>query len=232
MLNHWYLTICLGLAASHLALRVVADPAAATTTSLPLRIDHQFRAPGDPNGVFDSRFNDAEVLLDLGYNAQAGRYAEATVPFATLAGGPFYPAGSTGRTWMDAHAAALREEMSEMKTAGLVVLNHIDFILLPKAVVDAYAAQICVPPKTAAPCSLQFNDVMVKILDVMFTELFAMYPDLDGVIIRFVIIGNMLYVIYVVQVVSNGVATCSSFTRTGRLTRNHDCVCVLTTLPW
>ena len=171
--------VCLGL----LALGVVSDSAA---TSLPLRIDHQFRAPGDPNGVFDSRFNDAEALLDLGYNAQAGRYAEATVPFATLAGGPYYPAGSLGRTWMDAHAAALREEMSEMKKAGLVVLNHIDFILLPKAVVDTYAAQICVPPKTAAPCSLQFNDAMVKILTVMFTELFAMYPDLDGVIIRFV----------------------------------------------
>ena len=33
-----------------------------------LRIDHQFDAPGDPHGVFDSRFNDPEALKAFGYN--------------------------------------------------------------------------------------------------------------------------------------------------------------------
>ena len=125
--------------------------------------------------------------MDLlaGYNAQAGRYAETTVPFDTLAGGPYYPKGSAGRTWMDAHKVALQEEMASMKAAGLTVLNHIDFIVLPKAVASHFASRICVPPiKPGKPCSFQFNKVMAEIAHAMFTELFSMYPDLDGILVR------------------------------------------------
>ena len=163
---------------------VVTIFATASAFSLPLRIDHQFRGQGDPLGVFDSRFNDGEMLKDLGYVAQAGRYAETTVPFDTLEGGPFYPNGSPGRAWMDSYAMALKKEMATMKAAGLTVLNHIDFVVLPHAVAQKYGSRICVPPKTSPPCSFQFNKDLVHIVRTMFAEMFSMFPDLDGIIIR------------------------------------------------
>ena len=122
-------------------------------TALPLRIDHQFRAPGDPNGVFDSRFNDPEVLKSYRYTAQAGRYSEVAVPFDTLPGPKLFPVGSEGRAWMDAYAAVLQQNMAETKAAGLQVLNHMDFIVLPRLVLERYASEVCIgggPP----PCAL------------------------------------------------------------------------------
>ena len=152
--------------------------------SLKWIIDHQFDAPGDPNGVFDSRFNDPEALKSYGYNAKAGRYAEAAVSFDTLPGGPWFPKGNTTRSWMDGYAKALKNQMTAAKAAGLTVLNHMDFIALPRTIVEANAAKICVPPQTAPPCLLLFNDVMKSLLATMFDEMFEIFPELDGLLIR------------------------------------------------
>jgi hypothetical protein len=151
---------------------------------LATRIDHQFRAPGDPNGVFDSRFNDPFVLKSYGYTAVAGRYCETIVPFSTLPGSPLFPVGSVERSWMDAYGDALRAEMAPAKEAGLLVYNHMDFVVIPRALAERYAPQICVPPKTAPPCSFEFNSVTAMLLGVMFDEMFTLLPDLDGVLVR------------------------------------------------
>ena len=122
---------------------------AAGAPRLAMRIDHQFRAPGDPLGVFDSRFNDPYVLKQYGYTAVAGRYCETIVPFSTLPGEPLFPVGSAGRSWMDAYGDALRAEMAPAKEAGLFVYNHMDFVVIPRALAERYGPQICVAPKTA-----------------------------------------------------------------------------------
>ena len=73
-----------------------ALPALATPTPFVHRIDHQFRGPGDVQfGVFDSRFNDPELLKYYHYTAQAGRYAETALTFDALRpNDPFFPTGS------------------------------------------------------------------------------------------------------------------------------------------
>jgi arylsulfatase A-like enzyme len=151
--------------------------------ALPLRIDHQFRAPGDPNGVFDSRFNDPEVLKSYGYTSQAGRYCEVAVPFDTLPGPKLFPVGSEVRAWMDAYAAVLQQNQAEMKASGLRVLNHMDFIVLPRLVLERYAGEVCVgggPP----PCAIRWSNVTAGLINVMFNEMFALFPLLDGVLVR------------------------------------------------
>ena len=168
-----------------LALPLLSLLAAVATapTTLVYRIDHQFRAPGDPLGVFDSRFNDPEALKSFGYTGQASRYVEAAVTFDALAGGPFFAAGSEERAWMEGYADAVRAEMNATAAAGLAVYNHMDFPILPKKVVEAYAPKICTNG-TAQPCIAAWGPPLLEVLEAMMTELFASFPLLDGIIIR------------------------------------------------
>jgi hypothetical protein len=150
--------VALGVAALAAAC-VAAVPA---PTALVHRIDHQFRAPGDPLGVFDSKFNDPEALKSFGYTGQAGRYVEAAVTFDALPGGPFFPEGSEERAWMQGYADAVRAEMNATAAAGLAVYNHMDFPILPKKVVEAYAPKICMN-STAHPCRATWGAGLLQV---------------------------------------------------------------------
>ena len=166
-----------------LLLLTLAAAVATAPTTLIHRIDHQFRAPGDPLGVFDSKFNDPEALKSFGYNGQAGRYVEAALTFDALPGGPFFPHGSEERAWMDGYADAVRAEMNATAAAGLTVYNHMDFPILPKKVVEALAPKICLNG-TARPCIATWGMPLLEVLEVMMTELFTSFPLLDGIIVR------------------------------------------------
>lgn len=151
------------------------------------RIDHQFRAPGDVQfGVFDSRFNDPELLKSFHYTAQAGRYAETALTFDALRpSDPFFPVGSPERAWIDGHGDAIRAEQNATAEAGLKVMSHIDFPILPRKVIEAYGDKICLNG-TAQRCEASFGEgsQLLAILDVMMDEMFEAFPLLDGIIIR------------------------------------------------
>ena len=149
------------------------------------RIDHQFRGPGDVQfGVFDSRFNDPELLKLFNYTAQAGRYAETALTFDALrpADNPFFPVGSPERAWINGHGDAIRAEQNATAAAGITVMSHIDFPILPRKVLAAYADKICLNG-TVQRCEANFT-ALVTVLDVMMTEMFNTFPLLDGIIVR------------------------------------------------
>ena len=153
------------------------------------RIDHQFRGPGDVQfGVFDSRFNDPELLKLFNYTAQAGRYAETALTFDALrpADNPFFPVGSPERAWINGHGDAIRAEQNATAAAGITVMSHIDFPILPRKVVEAFADEICVGGN-ATRCEASFGNgssQLLVVLDAMMTEMFQKFPLLDGIIVR------------------------------------------------
>ena len=95
-------------------------------------------------------------LARQGYTAQAGRYAETALTFDALRPhDPFFPAGSPERAWIEAHGEAIRAEQNATAAAGLRVMNHIDFPILPRKVLEAYAATMC-RNASASPCEASF----------------------------------------------------------------------------
>ena len=64
-------------------------------------------------------------------------------------------------------------------------MNHIDFPILPRKVLEAYAATMC-RNASASPCEASFasESPLLTVLDAMMAELFETFPLLEGVIIR------------------------------------------------
>ena len=156
----------------------------ASATIFEHRIDHQFRGPGDVEfGVFDSKFNDAQLLKLYDYTAQAGRYAETALTFDALRpNDPFFPDGSVERAWIEGHRDAILAEQNATAAAGITVMSHIDFPILPHKVLAAYADEICLNG-TVQRCEANFT-ALVTVLDAMMTEMFDIFPLLDGIIVR------------------------------------------------
>ena len=125
-------------------------------------------------------------LARQGYTSQAGRYAETALTFDALRPhDPFFPVGSPERAWIEAHGEAIRAEQNATAAAGLRVMNHIDFPILPRKVLEAYAATMC-RNASASPCEASFasESPLLTVLDAMMAELFEKFPLLEGVIIR------------------------------------------------
>jgi hypothetical protein len=141
-------------------------------------LDMVHHNPGEP--PFQSAFLNPAHLVDYGYNGQAFKHINCIATFAA-AGVDCFPAGSPERAWLDDFTPRIEHEIAAAKTKGLKVFYHIDLFVLPKRLVEHFKDEICDPQTGRILLDRQRTFNLHRIL---FNELCARFPQVDGFIIR------------------------------------------------
>jgi len=141
-------------------------------------LDMVHHNPGEP--PFKSQFLDPAHLADHGFNGQVFKHINCVATFAA-SGVDCFPAGSTGRAWLDEFTPGIEREIAAAKKQGLQVFYHIDLFVLPKRLVAHFKKEICDPQtgriQLDKPKTLELHRIL-------FDELAARFPQVDGYIIR------------------------------------------------
>lgn len=141
-------------------------------------LDMVHHNPGE--APFDTRFLDPRVLASYGYNGQVYKHVNCAVTFDRL-DSDIFPAGSESRAWIDSTIARIAQEVRDAKAAGLKIYYHVDLFVLPQRLIEKFRSGIC-DPQTGL-ISVDMPDTL-RIHAMLFDELFATFPDIDGLIIR------------------------------------------------
>ncbi len=142
-----------------------------------LMIDMVHHNPGEP--PFRSAFLDPACLVEHGYTGQVLLHINCIATFRAL-GEDFFPAGSDERAWLDLLTVKIERELRAAKTLGLQVFYHMDMFVLPKRLVERFRNRLC---DCHGRISLE-QEFTFEVYRILFDELFARYPLLDGFIIR------------------------------------------------
>ncbi|WP_020666518.1 hypothetical protein [Amycolatopsis nigrescens] len=136
--------------------------------------------PGEP--ATESAYNDPAKLASYGYNAQVVN--EFKPPHTAITFDGFderiFPAGSAARDWVLRNAEEIDARIRRIHAAGLRALYFTDLIVLPKRLVELYADQIL---DDQGRISLD-RPMTRQLHRIMFAEVFARFPGLDGLVIR------------------------------------------------
>lgn len=129
---------------------------------------------------FSSRFLDPAHLAEYGFTGQVCKHLNCVATFAAT-GCDCFPTGSPDRDWLDRFTAGIVQEISAAKARGLAIYYHIDLFVLPRLLVEHFRAEICDPHtgriQLDRPRTLELHRVL-------FDELVARFPQVDGFIIR------------------------------------------------
>lgn len=141
-------------------------------------LDMVHHNPGEP--PFKSRFLDPAHLADYGFNGQVFKHINCVATFAA-SGMDCFPAGSPERAWLDKFTPGIEREIAAAKKQGLKVFYHIDLFVLPKRLVEHFKKEIC-DPQTGR--ILLDKPKTLELHKILFDELAARFPQVDGYIIR------------------------------------------------
>lgn len=141
-------------------------------------LDMVHHNPGEP--PFDSAFLNPEHLVDYGYNGQVFKHLNCIATFAA-SGVDIFPKGSRDRAWLEQFTPRLEREIAMAKAKGLKVFYHIDLFVLPKRLVEHFRNEIC---DTQTGRILLDRPKTLELHRMMFDELTARFPLVDGYIIR------------------------------------------------
>ena len=141
-------------------------------------LDMVHHNPGEP--PFKSRFLDPAHLADYGFNGQVFKHINCVATFAA-SGVDCFPAGSPERAWLEKFTPGIEREIAAAKKQGLKVFYHIDLFVLPKRLVEHFKNEICDPQ--AGRISLD-RPKTLELHKILFDELTARFPEVDGYIIR------------------------------------------------
>lgn len=143
-----------------------------------LMLDMVHHNPGEP--PFKSRFLDPAHLVDYGFNGQVFKHINCVATYAA-SGVDCFPAGSPERDWLEQFTPGIEREIGAAKAKGLNVFYHLDLFVLPKRLVDHFKKEICDPQtgriQLDRPKTLELHRIL-------FDELTARFPQVDGYIIR------------------------------------------------
>ena len=129
---------------------------------------------------FHSRFLDPAHLADYGFNGQVFKHINCVATFAA-SGVDCFPVGSPEREWLESFTPGIEREIAAAKARGLKVFYHIDLFVLPKRLVEHFKNEIC-DPQTGR--ILLDKPRTLELHKILFDELTARFPQVDGYIIR------------------------------------------------
>ena len=141
-------------------------------------LDMVHHNPGEP--PFKSRFLDPAHLADYGFNGQVFKHINCVATFAA-SGVDCFPAGSPERAWLEQFTPGIEREIAAAKKQGLKVFYHIDLFVLPKRLVEHFKKEIC-DPQTGR--ILLDKPKTLELHKILFDELAARFPQVDGYIVR------------------------------------------------
>ncbi|MEI6196846.1 MAG: hypothetical protein WCS42_21225 [Verrucomicrobiota bacterium] len=141
-------------------------------------LDMVHHNPAEP--PVQTRFLDPAHLADYGFNGQVFKHINCVVTFAA-SGVDCFPGGSVERAWLDQFTPGIEREIAAAKAQGLKVFYHVDLFVLPKRLVEHFRSEIC-DPETGR--ILLDRPKTLELHRVLFDELVARFPQVDGYIIR------------------------------------------------
>ena len=143
-----------------------------------LLLDMVHHNPGEP--PFQTRFLDPEHLADYGFNGQVFKHLNCVITYAAT-GVEVFPEGSPDRGWLDEFTPGIVNEITAAKARGLKVFYHLDLFVLPKRLVEHFKDEICDPHTGRI---LLDRPRTLELHRVLFDEITARFPEVDGFIIR------------------------------------------------
>ena len=141
-------------------------------------LDMVHHNPGE--APFQTAFTDPAHLVDYGFNGQVFKHINCVATYAATGVGCF-PPGSPERAWLDKFTPGIEREIAAAKACGLKVFYHIDLFVLPKRLVEHFRGEIC-DPQTGR--ILLDRPKTLELHRVLFDELTARFPEVDGYIVR------------------------------------------------
>ena len=171
----------------------------------PLRfiLDMVHHNPGEK--LFETKFNEPELLRQWGYNGQVIK----AFPQAALLYDAFDPAlmlsGSPERAWAERYGKFMDERIAAAKTAGLPLYNFTDVLVVPEKLLLKYADEMTVGTGTITKEIIEKNrkeaifgslhgtgrrfsilrPMTQNVIRAQLDELFKRFPDLSGIVVRF-----------------------------------------------
>ena len=158
-----------------LLLNVLLLCVSAQSHKLPMILDMVHNNPGE--APYKSQYNDPAVLKKMGYNGKVFflfESAQLAINWDNV-DKDILPVGSPERKWSDAKAAHIDSMYTRIKKAGLQVYCQSDLLLFPKRMVDKYGLKdVMGDPR---------NPKTEKYLRILLREMFAQFPQLDGIVV-------------------------------------------------
>jgi len=151
-----------------------------SSASFPKRfiIDSAPKNPGEPPQ--ETAFRNPRHLATWGYNGQVLlTEVDACETFDRMA--PHLLATTNdARRWIEKAAHEVEREATDAHAAGIRAYGYMQFIMLPKAVVQRFRDDIC---DNRGRIDLQ-RPMTQQLLRAQVAELFERCPDLDGIVVR------------------------------------------------
>jgi hypothetical protein len=147
---------------------------------LPFILDAVFDNPGQ--APTPTSFKDPRKLAAWSYDGQViadWRPPTTAITFERLEP-DIFPPGSDALAWVEQNAARIEARTSQIHGAGLKALYHTDMMILPTRLVERRGDEIL---DRRGRISLE-RPMTRKLLRVALAEVFARFPDLDGLVIR------------------------------------------------
>lgn len=137
---------------------------------------------------YETQYNSHEFLKARGYNGQVFdifQCAQFGITWDFLDAKntdreKVFNEGSAERAWVLKKQAELKEKYQKVKASGLQVLFMMDIIVLPVRIKKLYPEILDQDGRIDIK-----SPKMKEILDVMFDEMFQVFPEIDGIFIRF-----------------------------------------------
>lgn len=143
--------------------------------------------------VINSGGANASYLAGHGFTHQVVGSVEVLASYRWLNEAVF-PPGSARDAWRLTMAARERQDHSQLRAAGLQVITGMDIFVVPEPLFALYAANMTDP---ASPSGIDgsgsaggdrkritLNNFTLWLMAGMLDEVFDMFPDLDGVMVR------------------------------------------------
>ncbi len=159
--------------------------------------------PGEP--LFETKYNDPQVLRAKGYNGQVIKaFPQAALTYDKL-DPSLMPQGSPQRKWAEDYGRFIDGRLAAAKAAGIPVFNFTDVLVVPETLLLKYFEEMTVGSGEitkklieenrveAIHGSMHGTDRRISILKPMtrkvvlaqIDELFTRFPDLSGIFVRF-----------------------------------------------
>lgn len=131
---------------------------------------------------FESAFCKPSKLASVGMDAMVineFKFPHCAVTFDSL-NDNIFPKDSDEQLWAESLAREIKSHIEECHRNGLEALFFTDIIVLPKRLVELYRDQLCDDNG-----NISFSRPFTwKVHRIMIEELFDLFPDMDGLVIR------------------------------------------------
>lgn len=141
-------------------------------------LDMVHHNPGEAR--FKTAFTRPDHLASYGFNGQVFKHINCVATFGAT-GIDCFPAGSPDRRWLDRLTTEISGQIAAAKASGLRVFFHIDLFVLPRRLVEHLRTELC---DAATGRILLDRPRTLELHRVLFDELSARFPQVDGYIVR------------------------------------------------